>query len=222
MRKFTNQSIDSNTSSTYNEIQQKKLEALMSAFMEMEIDLNKDLSKEEILDFLDNKCQKEFDRTLAERLFNILDLDNNNSISPEEFMKGYLNFENDIKKNNDELNLKFKKEKSNLNEINNQCLKYQKEELNEEGFSKNALITVHIYQVEIKKKVEEIEKITIKVEFNDEIQETTFEIGKNNEINQKFEFKPVSKKDKLYFIMTAINSQNEVYEIGRKEFNLEK
>jgi len=204
MRKFTNQSIDSNTSSTYNEIQQKKLEALMSAFMEMEIDLNKDLSKEEILDFLDNKCQKEFDRTLAERLFNILDLDNNNSISPEEFMKGYLNFENDIKKNNDELNLKFKKEKSNLNEINNQCLKYQKEELNEEGFSKNALITVHIYQVEIKKKVEEMEKITIKVEFNDEIQETTFEIGKNNEINQKFEFKPKSRNDKLDFIMSAI------------------
>ena len=204
MRKFTNQSIDSNTSSTYNEIQQKKLEALMSAFMEMEIDLNKDLSKEEILDFLDNKCQKEFDRTLAERLFNILDLDNNNSISPEEFMKGYLNFENDIKKNNDELNLKFKKEKSNLNEINNQCLKYQKEELNEEGFSKNALITVHIYQVEIKKKVEGMEKITIKVEFIDEIQETTFEIWKNNEINQKFEFKPKSRNDKLDFIMSAI------------------
>ena len=107
MRKYTNQSMDSNTSSAFNELQQKKLEALMNAFSEMDMDFNKELSKEEILDFLDKRVQKEFDRTLANRLFEILDLNNNNSISVEEFMKGYLNFENDIKKNADELNKKI-------------------------------------------------------------------------------------------------------------------
>ena len=46
MRKYTNQSIDSNTSSAFNELQQKKLEALMNAFSEMDMDFNKELSKD--------------------------------------------------------------------------------------------------------------------------------------------------------------------------------
>ena len=126
MRKYTNQSIDSNTSSAFNELQQKKLEALMNAFSEMDMDFNKELSKEEILDFLDKRVQKEFDRTLANKLFDILDLNNNNSISVEEFMKGYLNFENDIKKTADELNNKIANERINYNKIDNQCKKYNK------------------------------------------------------------------------------------------------
>ena len=150
MRKYTNQSIESNTSSTFNELQQKKLEALMNAFAELDMDLNKELSKEEILDFLDKRCQKQFDRTLANRLFEILDLNNNNSISVEEFMKGYLNFENDIKKNAEELNQKLSKEKINYNAIDNECKKYQQEKLNEEGLSEKALITVNIDDVEMK------------------------------------------------------------------------
>ena len=221
MRKYTNQSIDSNTSSAFNELQQKKLEALMNAFSEMDMDFNKELSKEEILDFLDKRVQKEFDRTLANKLFDILDLNNNNSISVEEFMKGYLNFENDIKKNTDELNNKIANERINYNKIDNQCKKYQQEKLNEEGFCENALITVYIDNVEMREEIEGIDRISIKIEYNEQTQETTFKAGARNEVNQRLEFKPVSKKDKLYFIMTAINSQNEVYEIGRKEFNLE-
>ena len=221
MRKYTNQSMDSNTSSAFNELQQKKLEALMNAFSEMDMDFNKELSKEEILDFLDKRVQKEFDRTLANRLFEILDLNNNNSISVEEFMKGYLNFENDIKKNAEELNQKLSKEKINYNAIDNECKKYQQEKLNEEGLSEKALITVNIDDVEMKEEIEGIDRITIKIEYNEQSQETTFKAGALNEINQRLEFKPESRKDKLFFIMYAINPQNEIYEIGKKEFNLE-
>jgi len=221
MRKYTKQSIDSNTSSTFNELQQKKLEALMNAFSELDMDFNKDLSKEEILDFLDKRCQKQFDRTLANRLFEILDLNNNNSISVEEFMKGYLNFENDIKKKAEELNQKISKEKINYNAIDNECKKYQQEKLNEEGLSEKALITVHIDNVEMKEEIEGIDRITIKIEYNEQSQETTFKAGALNEINQRLEFKPTSRKDKLFFIMYVINSQNEEYEIGKKEFDLE-
>ena len=44
MRKYTNQSIDSITSSAFNELQQKKLEALMNAFSELDLDFYKELS----------------------------------------------------------------------------------------------------------------------------------------------------------------------------------
>jgi hypothetical protein len=40
-------------------------------------------------------------------------------------MKGYLNFENDIKKTADELNNKIANERINYNKIDNQCKKYQ-------------------------------------------------------------------------------------------------
>ena len=70
-----------------------KINILITAFEESGWDSQKDLTQSKILLFLNRlpkQCQ--FDQTLAQKLFQVLDLNNQNQITVEEFIEGYLQF----------------------------------------------------------------------------------------------------------------------------------
>ena len=222
-----NMSMASETSSKFNEESRIKIDILMNAFEELGWDNQKDLSQKEILFFLNKHSkQGQFDQTLAQKLFQILDVDNQNQITVEEFIKGYLQFEADLKKNNDEFNKRFMQEKNNFNNLEEQCRLYKSEKLSPEGFCENAKITVEITDVDIQKEIEEINSIIIKVIYNDKIeQKKLFMNNKNNNnliVNEKFEFKPTSRKDRFEFIMIKVDEDNVESIIGSKKFPLDQ
>ena len=143
----------------------------------------------------------------------------------EEFIKGYLQFEADLKKNNDEFNKRFMKEQNNYNNLEEQCRLYKSEKLSPEGFCENAKITVEINDVDIQKEIEGINSVIIKVIYNDKIEEKKLMINnKNNNliVNEKFEFKPTSRKDKFEFIMLTVDEDNVESVIGSKRFPLDQ
>ena len=221
-----NISMASETSSKFNEESRMKIDILMNAFEELGWDNQKDLTQNEILIFLNNHCpQGEFDTTLAQKLFQILDVDDQNRITVEEFIKGYLQFEADLKKNNDEFNKRFIQEQKNYNNLEEQCRLYKSEKLSPEGFCENAKITVEITDVDIQKEIEGISSVIIKVIYNDEIKEKKLMINNTNNnllVNEKFEFKPTSRKDRFEFIMLTVDEDNVESIIGSKRFPLDQ
>ena len=223
-----NNSIVSETSSKFNEESRLKIDTLMNAFDDLGWDNQKNLTQDEIRYFLNNRSKDgQFDPTLAQKLFSILDVNDENLITGEEFIKGYLQFEADLKKNNDEFNRKFMQEQNNFNNLEEQCRLYKSEKLSPEGFCENAKITVEITDVVIKKEIEGINSIIIKVIYNDDIEEKKLLINDTNNnnnliVNEKFEFKPTSRRDRFEFIMIKVDENNNESEIGSKRFPLDE
>ena len=223
-----NISMASETSSKFNEESRMKIDILMNAFEELGWDNQKDLSQNEILLFLNRHSkQGQFDQTLAQKLFQILDVDNQNQITVEEFIKGYLQFEADLKKNNDQFNKRFMNERNNYNNLEEQCRLYKSEKLSPEGFCENAKITVEITDVDIQKEIEGINSIIIKVIYNDKTEQKKLLLNnKNNNnnliVNEKFEFKPTSRKDRFEFIMIKVDEEDVESIIGSKRFPLDQ
>ena len=222
-----NNSVLSETSSKFNEESRLKIDTLMNAFEELGWDSQKDLTQDEIRYFLNNRTKDgQFDQTLASKLFAILDVDDQNRITVEEFIKGYLHFEADLKKNNDEFNKKFAQEQNNFNNLEEQCRLYKSEKLSPEGFCENAKITVEITDVNIQKEIEGINSIIIRVIYNDDIKEKKLLINEANNnnlvVNEKFEFKPTSRRDRFEFIMIKVDENNNESEIGKKRFPLDE
>ncbi len=223
-----NISMASETSSKFNEESRMKIDILMTAFEEIGWDYQKDLTQNEILLFLNKRSkQGQFDQTLAQKLFKILDVDNQNQITVEEFIKGYLQFEADLKKNNEQFNKRFLEEQNNNNNLEEQCRLYKSEKLSPEGFCENAKITVEITDVDIQKEIYDINSIKIKVIYNDEVKEKRLFVnqkrGNNNlVVNERFEFKPTSREDRFEFIMIKVDEDNSESIIGSKRFPLDQ
>ena len=215
-------SMQSESSSKFNEESRQKIDSLIRGLENLGWDIQKELSQDEIIYFLNSRARDgQFDPTLAQKLFSILEINNNNKITGEDFIKGYLQFESDLKKSNDEYNRKFLEEQKNLSDLEEQCRLYKSEKLNSEGFCENAKITVDITDVDIKKQLEGISSIKIIVIYNEKTEEIQFEIGSSNtSVNKRFEFKPTSRRDHFEFIMKGINLNNEEFDIGRKTFPL--
>lgn len=216
-----NLSYQSETSSKFNEESRIKIDSFLAAFQNLGWDSSKELNQQEILYFLNGRTKDgQFDETLANKIFTVLDVDDSNTITVEEFIKGYLQFESDLKKNNEDFNRKYMQEQQNLNALSKQCSLYKSEKLNAEGLCENAKITVEITDVDIKKTLEGIKSIIIRVIYNDEVKEFRIS-GNNTQINEKFEFKPKSRRDRFEFIMKGINDRNKEFDIGSKVFALD-
>ena len=104
-----------------------------------------------------------------------------------------------------------------------QCRRYKSEKLNSEGLCENAKVYGEITDIDIKRKLEGIKEIIIKVIYNDKFEELHFKIGdinSNEMLNKTFGFKPTSRKDHFEFIMKGVNDRNQVFDIGSKVFPL--
>ena len=199
-----------------------KINSLFSGFKKEGYTSRDIINKDFLINYLNNHSSAGlFDQVILNKLFQVLSLDSSNEINIEDFISGYLQFEEDIKNNIEELNIKLNEKQKIYDELVENYKRYKEEKLNSEGLSEDSKIYGEITEVDIQRKLKGIKEIIIKVIFNDKSEEFHLGLGELNEIeNMKFEFKPTSRKDHFEFIMQGLNNQQKVFDIGRKVFTL--
>ena len=207
-----------------HEIKKAKIDSLIDGFTSSGYQPSNRIGQTELILFLNKRSSSgRFDNILAEKLFQVLNLDHMSTMFVEDFINGYLKFEEDIRRNAELFNLKLNQEKEIYAKLAEQSRRYKEEQLNAEGLCENAKVYGEITDIDIKKKLEGIKEIIIKVIYNDKSEELHFKIGDSNSDemkNKSFGFKPTSRKDHFEFIMKGVNDRNKVFDIGSKVFPL--
>ena len=206
------------------EIKKAKINSLVMAFTNSGYKSSNRIGQMELLQFLSKLTSSgNFDHLLADKLFQVLNLDHMSTMSVEDFINGYLQFEDDLRRNAEIFNIKLNQEQEIYANLVEQCRRYKSEKLNSEGLCENAKVYGEITDIDIKKKLEGIKEIIIKLIYNEKSEELHFKIGdinSNEMLNKSFEFKPTSRKDHFEFIMKGINDRNQIFDIGSKVFPL--
>ena len=216
-------SIDSENSSKYQDKRRGKIESLYKAFNDLNWDNKKNLTSEEIIYFLDiNSQQKKFDPVLSEKLLLFLDMENQNSITVEDFIQNYIQFDTNLQNRKEEFNNKILTKQNSLNNLEEQCNKFKNEQLDSEGLCENAKLSIEIIDIDIKVDLTglNIIKIIIELSYNNETQQKMFELNQEESDNNNkiFEFKPKRKTVNLIISLKYVTDSNEIIEIGSKEF----
>ena len=206
-----------------DQIQKVKFSSLIRAFEDFGYKSSTRVGQNEFHLFLNKKSSSGyFDNLLCDKLFEIISLDNKSSLSIQEFVEGFLIFEEQVARNAESFRIKFLKEQEIYNKIFKQCELYKSQNLNAEGFCKNAKISGEITDIDIKKKLDGLKEIIILVIFNDKKEELHFKIGgEATNIKKSFEFRPSSRKDHFEFVMKGLNEKNVEFDIGSKIFPLD-
>ena len=207
------------------EIKKAKIDSLVAGFTNSGFKSGDRVGQTELIQFLNRRSSSgKFDPIISQKLFEVLSLDAMSAISVEEFINGFLQFEEEIRKNAEIFNIKFAKEEEIYSQLSEECRKYKEEKLNAEGLCENSKVSGEITEIDIKRKLEGIKEIIIKIVFNEKSEELHFKIGDLNSAsemaNKTFEFKPTSRKDHFEFIMKGINERNQIFDIGSKVFPL--
>ena len=184
------------------EIKKAKIDSLVRGFTNSGFKSKNRINQEELLQFLNKRTSSgNFDNKLSEKLFEVINLDGTSTIFVEDFVNGFLNFEEDIRRNIELLNIKLNQEQERYAQLVEELKKYKTD----------------------KRKLEGIKEIIIKVIYNEKSEELHFKIGdinSNEMLNKSFAFKPSSRKDHFEFIMKGVNDRNQVFDIGSKIFPL--
>ena len=210
---------------TMDSLTQQKADILLKKFENSGMGLEYELSQEEILSFLNQNSKSGFDQNFSEKLFQVLGLEESKKITVEEFISYYIQFEEDLLENGNELKKKILTEKNNLNLNQEEMFKYKDEKLNSEGFCENAKLSVEITDIEIKKNLTDVNQIYLYLIYNNQKIEFNFDYSPNIiTFNDKiFEFKSVSKKDHFELILKYTkNNISEAFELSTKVFPLEE
>ena len=191
-------------------------------FEEMKIDMNKNFNKElndnlnknEILNFLDkNSKNNQFDRNLSNKIFStFLDNNENEYISVKDFILNYLSLIEEIEKSRNEYDKKKLLSEKNLLNYETQQNIYKNESFTSENISPNTTLKITFYQVNFIKKNELIDdSYYLLIKLND-INYRTENFNENNfildENNNTFEFKFIKKNDILTICL--LNNNDEV------------
>ena len=203
------------------DIQNAKFSSLLHSFEDFGYKSSTRIGPKEFRIFLNKRSSSgNFDNLLCDKLFEILNINDMSPISIEEFVEGFLIFEEEVARNAESFRVKFLKEQEIYNKILKQCEIYRRENLNAEGFCKNAKISGEITDINIKKKLEGLKEIIIIVIFNKQKEELRFKIGGEANYKKSFEFRPTSRKDHFEFVMKGLNEKNVEFDIGSKIFPL--
>ena len=205
------------------EIKKAKIDSLVAGFFKTGYKSTSNINQSELIQFLNRRSSSgKFDPIISGKLFEVLSLDAMSTITVEEFINGFLQFEEEIQKNAEDFSIKLSKEEEIFSQIENDFKKY-KESLTADGLCENAKVSGEITEIDIQKKLEGIKEIIIKIIYNEKNEELHFKMGdiSSNELEHKtFEFKPTSRKDHFEFIMIGINDRNQEFDIGKKIFDL--
>ena len=207
------------------EIKKAKIDSLVAGFINSGLKSGDRVGQTELIQFLNRRSSSgKFDPVISEKLFQVISLDAMNTLSVSEFINGFLQFEEEIRKNAELFAIKLAKEEEIYAQLSEEFRKYKEEKLNAEGLCEDAKVYGEITEIDIKRKLEGIKEIIIKVVFNEKSEELHFKIGDLNSANEMsnktFEFKPTSRKDHFEFIMKGINDRNQIFDIGSKVFPL--
>ena len=206
------------------EIKKAKIDNLVISFCNSGYRSNNKIGQTEVLQYLSKRTSSGFfDQGLTQKLFQVLSLDNMTHITVEDFINGYLQFDEDLRKNAEILKYRLRQEQELYANLVEQLKKYKSEKLNSEGMCENAKVFGEITDINIKRKLDGIKEIYIKIIYNENSDELRFKIGDANlkeMVKRTFEFKPTSRKDHFEFIMKGVNDRNQVFDIGNKVFSL--
>ena len=212
------------------ELKQQKTSKLTKVISSIGWNLQKEIGEKEILLFLNKNLKDgQFDNTFTSKLFQFIGIDENKIITVEEFINLYVQFEEQLNQSVIELKKKITDEKNLYNSYQEQCFKYKDEKLNSEGFSEKAKLSMEITDIEIKKKLRNVNEIILSLIYNNQQEELKFDYS--NDIIQFdkeiFEFNSTSKKDNFELILQGIENNenienNQIIIIGKKDFPLEE
>ena len=108
-----------------------KINSLFSEFKKEGYTLRDIIDKNNLIKYLNSHSSTgKFDQVILNKLFQVLSLDTSNEINIEDFIGGYLQFEEDIKNNLEELNIKLKEKQKIYDELVEDYKKYKEEKLN--------------------------------------------------------------------------------------------
>jgi Ca2+-binding EF-hand superfamily protein len=164
---------ESDTNSNMEQVR-TRVETLRQALMKFDKDLDDQIDQQELLNFLDSNMKdgRKFDRNLSKKIFSVLDLDNNGKISVEEFIKSFVQIEEEIKNHSKELQAKYNNEKENNAKLFKLMMENQNEKLNSEEIGPNGKITIEITNIEFLTTIKNFQGISIRVRFGNEMRET--------------------------------------------------
>ena len=117
-----------------HEIKKAKIDSLIDGFTRAGYQSSNRIGQTELILFLNKHTSSgRFDHILAEKLFQVLNLDHMSTMFVEDFINGYLQFEEDIRRNAEIFNLKLNQEKEIYAKLTEQCRRYKEEQLNAEA-----------------------------------------------------------------------------------------
>lgn len=217
---------ESEANSQYMEMTKTKIEAIRQALMRFDKDLDDMISKDELLDFLDSNMKngQKFDRGLANKIFEALDIDQNGKITCEEFIRNFISIEEEIKAHAKELQAKYYTEKENNANLNKHIMENKNEKLNDQGISQMSKVTIEIANIEFLTPIVGVqERISIRVKFEGEEKETRVLSGEDNLVvwKEKFEYQ-VNNRDILYFEVLNTDQFGQKEVIGAVKFPLDR
>lgn len=164
---------------------------MKNAIWKFDEDLDEEISINELIKFLDSNMPqgKQFDRTLADKIFSVFDVDKNGKISVDEFIKTFIHIEEELKAHRAQVNAKFQAEKDKMNDLLKKANVYKGEKLNQDGLAPNAKLTAEVNSVEFLEDIIEFSSIKIRLSLgNDTYSTKTIALkGKNINLNEKFE-----------------------------------
>lgn len=214
--------LDSENNSNLDQVK-GKAELLRQSLLKFDKDLDDQIDLEELLACLDSNMTngKKFDRNLAKKIFSVLDLDDNGKITCDEFIKSFMQIEEEIKSHLNEMNAKYLFEKENNARLFKMMMESKNEKINEEGLGPNAKITIEITNIEFISTMRSFQGISIRIKFGKEVKETRI---LNNLASltwkERFEFN-VSRRDNLIFEVVNTDSSGRQAIIGTVRFPLD-
>ena len=210
-----------------SELKHHKVVILSKAFSDLGWNTQKEIGQDEIIYFLNKKSKAgQFDINLINKIFQFIGMEGDSKTTVDDFINSFIQFEEELNQNITEFKKKIIKEQNSYNAYQEECYKYKNEKLNSEGFSENAKLLINITDIEIKKKLRNVEKVILYLIYNSQKEELKFEYS--NDIitfdGQIYEFKSTSKRDRFELILEGIknNGDTDIVEIGQKLFPLEE
>ena len=174
---FKDFSSGSETNSQLNEQTLTHIQTLKDAFQQIDKDLDSVLTSSELLSFLDNRMKSgQFDRNIATKLFSYIDKDNKGEISVQDFIKGYIFLEEDIKKTLTKFQKKYNEVKKMNDELANKCMESQNEKINSEGLSDKSKITLIFSEIEVLSNREQYQIFIVETNYNRETKEIDIDL----------------------------------------------
>ena len=113
-----------------NQIQKIKFSSLLHSFEDFGYKSSTKLCQNDFYQFLNKKSSTgSFDSLLCNKLFEVLNINSNSSIPIQEFIEGFLLFEEEVARNAESFRAKFLKEQEIYNKILKQCELYIKHKI---------------------------------------------------------------------------------------------
>ena len=221
-----NESMHSEDSSKAQESTRGKMESLYKAFNDLNWDKQKNLTEDEIIFFLNSNSPKgKFDEDLCQNLLKFLGFENSDSITVEDFIQYYMRFDMNLQKSKEEFNNRLLTRQNTLSNLEEQCNKYKDEELDSEGFCKDAKLTVEISGIDISAELpnKNFVQILIEIIYCGQTYQKFFDINNDEQNNNKiFELKPQKKTDNFIIVLKCVSDNDEILEIGKREFPIDQ